>query len=183
MYSQSTMDARARQAYEDAELWRCPLRRRRVAVAAEGVAGLLLDGEELLNEATSANRVRKGERVEQAGRSVRVLLSLSSQLQHTLERVSGSTSHMAFEAMLGKLLVFLSSQDSPKSNLENETCGSCGSRGSFRWIRQGTKVDKDGKTKAREGLVDCGSIRANLPVEIAPLRLGSYFRRGCFDLV
>lgn len=64
--------------------------------------------------------------------SVRGLLSLSPQLQHTLERVSGSTSHMAFEAMLGKMLVLLLPRDSPMINGEIETCGLCGSRASLR---------------------------------------------------
>lgn len=79
------------------------MRRGCVAVTTEGVARLFLDSEELLNDATSADPACKWWK-KRLGRQVEALLSLSSQLQHTLERVSGSTSHMAFEAMMGKLL-------------------------------------------------------------------------------
>lgn len=102
MYSQSAVDAGARQAYEDAELRGCPLGRGRVAVAAEGVARLFLDSEELLNEATSAGSgVRKEREASRPADGHEGCRALSPQLQHTLERVSGSTSHMAFEAMVG----------------------------------------------------------------------------------
>lgn len=89
---------------------------------------------------------------------------------------------MAFEAMLGNLLVLLSSLDSQVTFVD-ATCGSCGSRGSFQSTRQGTKVDRVLGKKAREGLVGFGTIRANLPVGPAPLRLNSHFSRSCFDFV
>lgn len=117
--------------------------------------------------------------------SVRGLLSSSCQLQHTFERVSGSTSHMAFEAMLGNLLVLLSPLDSQVTFVYETcgSCGSCGSRGSFQSTRQGTKVDRVLRKKAREGLVGFGTIRANMPVGPAPLRLNSHLSRSCFDFV
>lgn len=103
MYPESTVDARARQAYEDAEFRGRPLRRGRIAIAAEGITRLFLDSEELLHDAMLAIQGCKG-REKRAGRRVRGLLSLSSKMRHTLERVSGSTSHMAFDAMMGKLM-------------------------------------------------------------------------------
>lgn len=47
MHAEAAVDARAREADENAEFWGGPLRRGGVAIAAEGVSGFFLDSEEL----------------------------------------------------------------------------------------------------------------------------------------
>lgn len=97
MHAEAAVDACAREADEDAEFWGGPLRRGRIAIATKGVAGFLLNGEELFGwMVVSAGHWASG------GKMVDRCQPASS-LLHTFDRVSGSTSHMAFEAMTGSL--------------------------------------------------------------------------------
>lgn len=85
MHAQAAVLAGAGQTNEYAELGRRPLRRRRVAIAADVVAGFFLKGSELL-------RKEKKDVSRAPGRETTV---------RTLDRVSGSTSHMALDAIAG----------------------------------------------------------------------------------
>lgn len=98
MHTQAAVDACARKADEDAEFRGSPLWRRCIAVAAERVAGFFLDGEEL-SWRMEVSAGHWASDCEAGGQ----LFDRYRRCLHTFERVSGSTSHMAFEAMAGSL--------------------------------------------------------------------------------
>jgi hypothetical protein len=101
VHAQAAVNAGARQTDEDAEFRGRPLRGRRVAVTADVVLRFLLDREELqwreekclVNMAPFTGREGLG----------------GPRAERTLDLVSGSTSHMALEAIVGDnaLLEFL----------------------------------------------------------------------------
>ena len=109
MDAEAAVDAGTGQADEDAELGRGPLRGGRAAVAADIVLGFGLDGDELDARA----KERKGgavsklseQREHDRRRGTRGQMGNGRKYAPTLDLVSGSTSHIAFEAILGDQLL------------------------------------------------------------------------------
>jgi hypothetical protein len=97
VHAQAAVNTGAREADEDAELGGGPLRARCAAVAADAILVFLLDREELRrsNKPTISPSPLFHLHATLCPRS-----GLSNIGQLALDRVSGSTSHMAFEAIV-----------------------------------------------------------------------------------